>query len=86
MKFTVDTMKKLMRDPLTADDQMETATCRGWLFRMRRTTKGRNACWIFDYPLGDAVNGRRRRRRMTYGRYPAMDVPTARKQAESPVR
>jgi len=96
MKFTVDEIKKL-KLPAGKDDHTEYSDdVPGWLFRMRRTKKGANCYWQFEYAVGEArqtetvdevgetKKGRKRRarRKLTYGRYPAMGVPQAREKAE----
>jgi integrase len=86
MKFTVDTIKRLKLPSGKNDHTESDDTIPGWLFRMRPTRKGLNCYWQFDYPVGDAIiargRKRRRRRRITFGRYPAMSVPKARETAE----
>jgi hypothetical protein len=86
MKFTVESIKKLKLEPEENDRTWSDDTISGWLFRMRRTRKGANCYWLFDYPVGDAVDTgsrkRRKRRKLMYGRYPAMLVPPARAKAE----
>lgn len=87
MKFTMEAIRRL-KLPAGKDDHTEyDETIPGWLFRIRRTTKGANRYWQFEYQVGDAretQSGRKRRarRKLTYGRYPVMDVPEAREKAE----
>jgi integrase len=86
MKFTAESIKGLRLKPAEDDVTKSDDTIPGWLFRMRRTRKGVNCYWQFDYPVGAAVSiggrKRRRRRKLIFGRYPAMKVPQAREKAE----
>jgi integrase len=73
MKLTVGAVAALKLPPGKSDIIRFDDVIAGFGIRLR---DGGTRCWVFQYKLGN------RQRRLTFGDYPAMDVPAARKQAE----
>jgi Arm DNA-binding domain len=76
MKFTVDSIAALKLPPGKTDHLVFSDDVPGWAFRLRTRRKK----WVLQYEAaGD--DGKRHTRRLTFGTYPAMGVPEARKKA-----
>src|SRR5262249_13669662 len=88
MKFTVDSIAKLTL-PADKDDHTESDDdIPGWAFRLRRRKRRTAKYWAFQYTVGEAIEPddptkrkRKKQRKLTFGRYPAMGVPEAREKA-----
>jgi integrase len=76
MKFTIKSIDDLELPPGKRDHFEWDDVISGWGFRLR---DGGKRVWVFQYAIG--AGEKKRTRRITFGAYPAMDVPTARAQA-----
>jgi integrase len=76
MKFTVDSIAVLKLPLGKSDHLVFSDDVPGWAFRLRTRRKK----WVLQYEAA-GEDGKRHTRRLTFGTYPAMSVPEARKKA-----